>query len=120
MAQVDDSLMPLTACTPAPSVNEQNRRALDQLEVLQFESVVFKERNGPSPTFHRYQLMIRTTRSPPAGVFKTVNGETSKVRSPLNPTVMPRATLYVSEPVRSALTKPKKGPQVCVLTRPAC
>ena len=46
IAQVDDSLMPLTARTPAPSVNEQNRRALAQLEVLQFESVVFKERNG--------------------------------------------------------------------------
>ena len=46
IAQLYDCLVPLTTRSPAPPVNEQNRRALTQLKVLQFETVVFKERNG--------------------------------------------------------------------------
>jgi hypothetical protein len=42
--------VPLTARAPAPPVNEQNRWALTKLEVLQFEPVVLKERNGSLPT----------------------------------------------------------------------
>jgi hypothetical protein len=47
--------VPLTARAPTPPVNEQNRWALTELEVLQLEAVVFKKRNlalaclSPSP-----------------------------------------------------------------------